>query len=291
MKYTIGALTLAALAVAAWSYQTGSCPISCILGEGQTASADDSAARSDAPRASCPLTAAQIDAAESGQCPISAAHKGSAQCADKDSAQCADGPCCADGSATIASGSATTQPDAAASVPTTQPEAAPVFRFTMNSLEGEPVNLTRYQGKVVLIVNTASKCGLTPQYKGLQKLHETYGGKGLAVLGFPANEFGRQEPGTNEQIAAFCEQRYGVTFDMFEKVVVKGEGICPLYQYLTEKETNGQFAGAIRWNFDKFLVARDGTVVARFAPKVKPESDQLTKAIEAELAKAVASGQ
>ncbi len=163
--------------------------------------------------------------------------------------------------------------------------APPVLNFTMNSLAGEPVDLARYRGKVVLIVNTASKCGHTPQYKDLQALHETYGPKGLAVLGFPANEFGRQEPGTDAEIAAFCTQNYGVTFDMFSKVVVKGPGQCELYKFLTSPQTNEPFAGPITWNFEKFLVGRSGQVVARFAPKVKPQSPEVLAAIESELAK------
>ena len=137
----------------------------------------------------------------------------------------------------------------------------------------------------MLIVNTASKCGLTPQYKQLEALHEEYGAQGLAILGFPANEFGKQEPGTNSEISQFCAKNYGVKFDMFEKVVVKGEGICPLYQYLTSKETNPDHAGEISWNFEKFLIGRDGKIVARFAPRVKPSDEKVVAAIKAELAK------
>lgn len=167
-------------------------------------------------------------------------------------------------------------------------EAAKVpaaLNFEMKSLTGKPINLADYAGKVVLVVNVASKCGLTPQYEALQGLHEKYADQGLAVLGFPANEFGKQEPGSDDEIAAFCEANYGVEFDMFSKVVVKGDGICPLYEFLTSEETNPEFAGEISWNFEKFLIGRNGEVVARFSPRVKPDSDEVVQAIEAELAK------
>ena len=160
-----------------------------------------------------------------------------------------------------------------------------VLDFKMKSLKGKEVDLSKYKGKVVLIVNTASQCGLTPQYEGLEALHEKFAGQGLAVLGFPANEFGKQEPGSNEEIAEFCKDNYGVKFDMFSKVVVKGEGQCPLYQFLTSKETDPHFAGDITWNFEKFLIDRDGKIVARFAPKIEPESDEVVSKIEQELKK------
>lgn len=161
----------------------------------------------------------------------------------------------------------------------------PVLNFTMTTLDGKPVELSRYQGKVILIVNVASKCGYTPQYKGLQALHDKYADKGLVVLGVPANEFGKQEPGSNADISDFCQKNYGVKFDMLAKVVVKGKDICPLYQYLTSKETNPTTGGDIKWNFTKFLIGRNGEVVARFEPKVAPESAECTQAIEKELAK------
>ena len=161
----------------------------------------------------------------------------------------------------------------------------PVLNFTMKKLDGKEVNLADYQGKVLLIVNTASKCGATPQYEGLESLHEKYAEKGLAVLGFPANEFGAQEPGTDEEIATFCKQNYGVKFDMFSKVVVKGEGECPLYQHLTSKKTDPKFGGPIKWNFEKFLISREGEIVGRFNTGTEPESDEVVKAVEAELAK------
>jgi glutathione peroxidase len=160
-----------------------------------------------------------------------------------------------------------------------------VLNFKMENLSGESVDLSKYKGKVVLMVNVASKCGLTPQYKQLEALHEKFGKEGLAILGFPANDFGKQEPGTNEQISEFCTSRYGVKFDMFAKTVVKGDGQCPLYQFLTSKETNPKFAGDITWNFEKFLVSRDGEVVARFNPRIKPDAPEVVKKIEQELNK------
>lgn len=164
-------------------------------------------------------------------------------------------------------------------------KVSPALSFTMDSLEGKPVKLSKYAGKVVLMVNVASECGLTPQYEQLEELHEKYHDKGLSILGFPANEFGKQEPGTNKEIAEFCSKNYGVKFDMFSKVVVKGDGKCELYQYLTSKEKNGKFGGDITWNFEKFLLNKKGEVVQRFAPNVKPNADVVVKAIEAELAK------
>ncbi len=158
-----------------------------------------------------------------------------------------------------------------------------VLNFKMKGLDGKEVNLAQYQGKVVLIVNVASKCGYTPQYKGLEALYEKYHKDGLVVIGVPANEFGRQEPGTDEEIAQFCSSKYNVSFPMLSKVVVKGEGITPLYRYLTSKETDPKYAGDIKWNFTKFLIGRNGEIVGRFEPKVKPE--EIAPAIEAELKK------
>jgi glutathione peroxidase len=155
-----------------------------------------------------------------------------------------------------------------------------IYDFSVKSIAGTPKSLADYKGKAVLIVNVASQCGLTPQYAGLEKLHETYASRGLAVLGFPANEFGAQEPGTNEQIKAFCTTSYGVNFDVFAKVKVKGTGIDPLFEYLTSRETNSAFAGDIKWNFNKFLIGRDGRVLARFEPPVEPTSVEVKEAIE-----------
>lgn len=164
-------------------------------------------------------------------------------------------------------------------------KVAPALDFKMKSLTGKDVDLSKYQGKVVLVVNVASKCGLTPQYEGLQGLHEKYGSKGLAILGFPANNFGKQEPGSNDEIAEFCKANYGVGFDMFSKVSVKGDDKCDLYKFLTSKETNPKFAGDITWNFEKFLIGRNGEVIQRFSPRVSPSDPKVIAAIEAELNK------
>jgi glutathione peroxidase len=161
----------------------------------------------------------------------------------------------------------------------------PVLNFKMKNLAGKEVELSHYQGKVILLVNVASQCGYTPQYKGLEALHEKYGKDGLVVLGVPCNDFGQQEPGSNDEIAKFCRTNYGVKFDMFAKVAVKGDEQVPLYKHLTSKETNPRFGGSIRWNFTKFLIGRKGEIVARFEPNVKPEGTDVTAAIEAELAK------
>ena len=155
--------------------------------------------------------------------------------------------------------------------------------FKMTGLDGKEVDLAQYKGKVVLFVNVASRCGYTKQYTGLQALYEKYQKDGLVVVGVPANEFGGQEPGTNEDIAKFCSSKYSVTFPMLGKVVVKGDGIAPLYAFLTDKATNPKFAGEIGWNFEKFLVGRTGEVVGRYKSKVEPDADELVKAVEAEL--------
>jgi glutathione peroxidase len=157
--------------------------------------------------------------------------------------------------------------------------------YKMKSIDGKDVDLSKYKGDVVLIVNVASKCGLTPQYKQLEAVYTKYKDKGFEVLGFPANQFGAQEPGTNEEIAQFCTSKFNVDFPMFAKIVVKGDGIDPLYQFLTSEETNPGMAGDIKWNFEKFLVGRDGKVIKRFAPPVKPDSPEVIEAIEAELNK------
>jgi len=156
-----------------------------------------------------------------------------------------------------------------------------IYGFSAETLEGGQVALSNYQGKVMLIVNTASQCGFTPQYAGLEKLYRTYQERGLEVLGFPCNQFGEQEPGTAAEIGAFCERNYGVSFPMFAKIDVNGDKAHPLYRYL-KKQKPGLLGplggGAIRWNFTKFLVNRRGQVVARFASTTKPES--LTKDVE-----------
>jgi glutathione peroxidase len=155
-----------------------------------------------------------------------------------------------------------------------------IYDFSVKTIEGKVKSLGDYRGKALLIVNVASQCGMTPQYRGLEELHETYGARGLAVLGFPANEFGAQEPGSNEEIKEFCSVGYGVKFDLFAKVKVKGPEIDPLFAYLTGKENNPGFSGEIRWNFNKFLVGRSGEVLARFEPKVEPASAEVKQAIE-----------
>jgi glutathione peroxidase len=157
---------------------------------------------------------------------------------------------------------------------------APALDFTLKSIDGKPVKLARYQGKVVMAVNVASKCGNTPQYKALQALYDKYKDKGLVILGFPANEFGGQEPGTDKEIKAFCTDNYKVTFPMFSKIVVKGEKIHPLYKFLTSEKTDPKFKGDIDWNFAKFLINRKGEVSARYAAKVQPDSDDVVAEIE-----------
>ena len=142
--------------------------------------------------------------------------------------------------------------------------------FTANTLTGEEQPLSAYAGNVVLVVNTASECGFTPQYQGLQELHTTYVDDGFAVLGFPCNQFGGQEPGSADEIGAFCEKNYGVTFPLFEKVDVNGDQAHPLFQWLRE-ETSGLMGSAIKWNFTKFLVGRDGTVLKRYGSTTTPE--------------------
>ena len=159
--------------------------------------------------------------------------------------------------------------------------------FTMQTLDGKEVHLgEKYDGKVLLLVNVASRCGYTPQYRGLQALHEKYGEDGLAVVGVPCNQFGGQEPGLAAEIAEFCESRYGVEFDMLAKVNVKRseDDQCPLYEYLTDEEQLPEIGSDIKWNFEKFLIGRDGQVIAHYRSKVAPQSDEMTAAIEQALA-------
>ncbi|NRO97750.1 redoxin domain-containing protein [Paraburkholderia sp. NMBU_R16] len=146
-----------------------------------------------------------------------------------------------------------------------------LYEFTARELGGEPLSLERYRDKVLLIVNTASECGFTPQYAGLQRLHDRYGARGFEVLGFPCNQFGKQEPGDAAQIGSFCEKQYGVAFPMFEKIDVKGPNAHPLYRYLTRQAPGVLGTRWIKWNFTKFLVDRSGRVVKRYAPATKPE--------------------
>jgi len=161
----------------------------------------------------------------------------------------------------------------------------PALDFPMKSLDGKDVHLGKYLGKVVLVVNVASKCGLTPQYEQIQRLHERYSDEGLAVLGFPCNQFRDQEPGTADEIREFCRVNYGVTFDLFAKIDVNGDEACDFYKYLTRQKTEPEGPGKIRWNFEKFVIGRDGRVVARFAPRTKPDDPEILEVIEAELAR------
>jgi len=154
-----------------------------------------------------------------------------------------------------------------------------VYNFTLPSIDGEPTSLSNYKGKVILLVNVASRCGFTPQYSALESIYEKYKDQGFVILGFPANNFGGQEPGTNAEIKNFCSTKYNVSFPMFAKVSVKGTDCTPLYQYLTQ-QANPAFTGDIKWNFTKFLVDRNGKVVARFESPVKPDSPEVVAAIE-----------
>lgn len=172
---------------------------------------------------------------------------------------------------------------AATALPTNGGKMGKIYEIPVREIKGGETTLEKYRGKVLLIVNVASRCGYTPQYAGLQKLYETYSSKGLVVLGFPANNFGGQEPGTEAEIVEFCTMRYQVTFPMFAKVSAKGNDIHPLYRYLTAKETNPGFDGPISWNFNKFLIDRTGKTVARFESSDAPGSTQVVQAIEAAL--------
>jgi glutathione peroxidase len=162
---------------------------------------------------------------------------------------------------------------------------SPVLGQTMETLSGQKADLAKYEGKVLLIVNVASQCGATPQYEPLQEVYDKYKGQGLVVLGFPCNQFGAQEPGTSEEIASFCKENYGVGFPMFAKIDVNGPDAAPLYKHLTSKEAVPDDAGPVKWNFEKFLIGRDGKVVARFRTPVRPDDPKVIAAIERELAK------
>lgn len=164
------------------------------------------------------------------------------------------------------------------------PVAFGFTEITMKAIDGKDVSLSKYRDKVVLAVNVASRCGHTKQYTGLQQLHERYADKGLAVVGFPCNQFGGQEPGTEEQIMEFCSTKYNVTFDLFAKVDVNGDKACDLYRHLTSTEPAIADQGPVKWNFEKFLISREGKVIARFRSKVQPNDSALIAAIEAALA-------
>ena len=160
-----------------------------------------------------------------------------------------------------------------------------MYEFTMKDIDGNDVSLGKYKGSVVMLVNTASRCGLTPQYEGLQKIYDQYKDKGFVVLGFPANNFLGQEPGTEKEIKEFCQLNYKVSFPMFSKISVRGADQHPFYTFLTHKETNPGFDGDITWNFEKFLTDKSGKVVARFGPSTVPDDPAIIKANETELAK------
>ena len=164
-------------------------------------------------------------------------------------------------------------------------EGAKVLVHKVKDIDGNDVDLSEYKGKVLMIINVASRCGLTPQYNDLVAIHKKYRDKGFEILAFPANNFMGQEPGTNKEIKKFCTTNFNVEFKMFSKISVKGDDIAPLYKQLTSKEENGSFGGDIRWNFDKFIVGKNGSVIARFAPGVKPISDEVISTIEKELSK------
>ena len=166
------------------------------------------------------------------------------------------------------------------SAPTAELKTKSILEFKMKDIDGNDVKLKKYKGNVLLVVNTASKCGYTPQYEGLEAIYAKYKSQGFYVLGFPANNFGAQEPGTAAEIKEFCTSKYKVTFPMFAKISVKGDDQDPLYKFLTDKETNPEFAGDITWNFNKFLIDKNGKIVARFSSKETPESEAVTLAIE-----------
>src|SRR5580658_7318267 len=163
--------------------------------------------------------------------------------------------------------------------------ASSVHEFTMDAISGTPTPLANFKGKVLLVVNVASQCGYTYQYEGLQALYMKYKDQGLVVVGFPANNFGAQEPGTNAEIGAFCKSKFGVTFPMFSKISVAGADKAPLYQFLTDKTANPKTGGEIPWNFTKYLVDREGKVIQRFEPAVEPQSTELVSAVESILKK------
>ena len=175
----------------------------------------------------------------------------------------------------------------AAATLTIPAQAAPpksVYDFTLKSIDGQPTPLADFHGKVLLLVNVASRCGFTPQYTALEAVYEKYKAQGLVIVGVPANNFGGQEPGTDQEIKTFCSAKYNVTFPIMHKLSVKGEDTTPLYQFLTDKESDPRFSGEIKWNFTKFLFDRNGNPIARFEPATKPDSPEVISAIETALA-------
>lgn len=183
---------------------------------------------------------------------------------------------------TLCVGVASVSSSVAAQPPVPSEDPFYVLDYEMMRIDGTPERLDKYRGKVILIVNTASRCGLTPQYEGLQELYDDKKDEGFVVLGFPANDFGRQEPGTNDQIEEFCRENYGVTFPMYEKIHVKGDEVHPLYERIIELPA--PIGGEPKWNFTKFLVGRDGRVIARFEPRTKPDDKAFVSAIDEALA-------
>src|SRR5258708_35419490 len=159
-----------------------------------------------------------------------------------------------------------------------------IFDSTLSTIDGQLAPLPAYKGKIVMLVNVASRCGFTPQYTALEAIYEKYKERGFVIIGIPANNFGAQEPGTNQEIKTFCQSKYNVTFPMMSKVSVKGDDKTPLYQYLTDKAVNPKTGGDIQWNFTKFLVGPEGQIITRFEPKVTPDSPEVTAAIENALA-------
>ncbi len=168
--------------------------------------------------------------------------------------------------------------------PSEPPKENHMYEFTMKNIDGQDVRLDAYKGKVAMIVNTASKCGLTPQYEGLEALYKKYKDQGFVVLGFPANNFMGQEPGTEKEIKDFCTLKYNVTFPMFAKISVKGTDQHPFYTFLTNKKSNPGFDGDITWNFEKFIADKNGKIIARFPPKTKPDDPKIVEVIESALA-------
>ena len=163
--------------------------------------------------------------------------------------------------------------------------AGSIYDFTIKSIDDQPVSLKSYSGKVVLLVNVASKCGFTPQYAGLEALYEKYKDRGFVIIGVPANNFAQQEPGTNAEIKTFCSRKYNVTFPMMAKVSVLGDDETPLYRFLTDKSVDPKFGGDIKWNFTKFLFDRHGNLISRFEPPVTPDSTEVQSAVESALGK------
>lgn len=155
-----------------------------------------------------------------------------------------------------------------------------IYDYTAKTIEGENIDFNNFKGKKLMLVNTASECGLTPQYEQLQAVHEQYGSDNFKIIGFPANEFGAQEPGNNDEIAQFCKKNYGVSFQMMEKIVVKGEGIHPLYAWLTQKDKNGKMDAPVQWNFQKFLIGETGEIDMMIPPQEKPDSEKIIEWIK-----------